>query len=423
MATNDFNKEERVAFEDVLEGFEDALVHSRNVRTYNRDKTSMERSSETIWRPQPYIAQTFSGTDMTSNYQGFTQLSVPATIGYESCSPWIMTATELNDALQEGRLGQAAKQKVASDINVALMNIAALQGTLFVKRSSTAAGFADLAECDAVFNEQGIGMYDRVANLSSRDYNSMAADLAARETMQGKPTTAYEKSYVGMVAGFETYKLDYAYRLSAASTADTTDTQTASAKYYTPVAKRTASTGETSNVDNRYQTFTISSTTNVEAGDAFTIAGVYAVHHITKQSTGQLKTFRVISIDSSTTMTISPPVISNQGGTDAEAQYQNCTIAVGDESATAAVTYLNTVANYVNPFWHKDAFELLPSSYSVPTDAGAAVMKGSTDQGIELVMQKFYDIDTMKTKYRLDTRWGVCCVQPEMAGIMMFSQT
>jgi hypothetical protein len=145
------------------------------------------------------------------------------------------------------------------------------------------------------------------------------------------------------------------------------------------------------------------------------------VHHITKQDTGQLKTFRVISVDSGTTMTISPPIITNQVANDASAEYQNCTI--GTKASNSAIVFLNTVAGYANPFWHKDAMELLPGRYAVPTDAGTAVMRASTDQGIELVMQKWYDIDTMKIKYRLDTLFGVVNKQPEMSGIILFSQT
>lgn len=38
---NAFSKEERVAFEDLLEGFHDALVLSRNVGIYNTDQTMM----------------------------------------------------------------------------------------------------------------------------------------------------------------------------------------------------------------------------------------------------------------------------------------------------------------------------------------------------------------------------------------------
>jgi hypothetical protein len=106
---------------------------------------------------------------------------------------------------------------------------------------------------------------------------------------------------------------------------------------------------------------------------------------------------------------------------DSTQQYANCRIT--STSATAAITFLNTTASYLNCFWHKDAIELLPGRYAVPTDAGAAVMRASTDQGIELVMTKQYDINTMKTKYRLDTLYGVVNKQPQMSGIIMFSQT
>ena len=421
--SNKFSKEERVAFEQLLEGFQDALVLSRNVSIYNTNQQQMERSSDTIWRPQPYIAQTFSGTDMTSNFKNYTQLSVPATIGYERCAPWTMTATELRDALQEGRLGDAAKQKLASDINVAVMNVAAGSGTLVVKRTAAASGFDDVAQCEAIMNEQGIQGFDRYAAFSTRDYNNMASNLAGRQTMQGKPVTAYEKAYVGPVASFETYKLDYANRLTAA--AGVTVTVSGANQYYTPKATSTAGTGETSNVDNRYQNLTIAVTSGtVKVGDAFTIEGVYAVHHITKQSTGQLKTFRVTGIVSgaggSGVVQISPPIISGGGGTDAELQYQNVSATPANG---AAIVWLNTADAYSNVFWQKDAIELLPSRYAVPADAGVAVMRAATDQGIEVVFQKFYDINTMITKYRLDTRFGVCNKQPEMSGLILFGQS
>ena len=422
---NAFSKEERVAFEDILEGFNDALVLSKNVAVYNTDQTMMERTNNVIWRPQPYIATSYTGTDMTSNFDDYTQLSVPATIGFSKSVPWIMTATELRDALQEGRLGDAARQKLASDINVAIMNVAALQGTLFVKRSSTASGFDDVAQCEAVMNEQGVPSYDRYLALSTRDYNGMANDLSKASRSFGNEISdrALRKAFVGEMASFSTYKLDYANRKAAAAGGAglTIDTRVAGAQFYVPKATSTAATGEVSNVDNRFQTVTISSTTNVAAGDAFTIANVNAVHHITKGDTGQPKSFRVISVTNATQMVISPPLITAQGATDAEVQYQNCVVT--SASATAAITFLNTVTNYMNPFWQRDSLEILPGRYAVPSDAGAAVMRATTEQGIELVMQKQYDINTMKTKYRLDTLFGVVNKQPEMSGIMMFSQT
>ena len=50
---NSFSKEERVAFENLLEGFHDALVLSRNVSIYNTDQTMMARTNDIIWRPMP----------------------------------------------------------------------------------------------------------------------------------------------------------------------------------------------------------------------------------------------------------------------------------------------------------------------------------------------------------------------------------
>lgn len=419
--SNSFSKEERVAFEQLIEGFDDALVLSRNVAKYQTNPTEMERTGDVIWRPQPYIAQSFDGMDQTANFQNMTQLSVPATLGFSKSSPWILDAKELRDALQEGRLGEGAKQKLASDINVAIMNVAANQGTLVVKRTAAATGFDDVAAAEAIMNEQGVPMFERCLALSTRDYNGMASNLAGRQTVQGKVQTAYEKAYVGLIASFDTYKLDYANRqLLAGGGGLTINTLVAGANFYVPKATSVAATGEKSNVDNRFQRVTISSTTNVAAGDAFTIAAVDSVHHITKGDTGQLKTFRVISVDSATTMTISPPIISAQGGSDAELQYKN--VVVVTPSATAAIVFLNTATASVNPFWQRDSLEILPGRYAVPTDAGTAVMRATTEQGIEVVMQKFYDINTMKTKYRLDTLFGVVNKQPEMSGILLFSQ-
>ena len=420
---NAFSKEERVAFENILEGFNDALVLSSLVTKYNTNGQQMERSSDTIWRPMPYIAQSYDGSDATSNFGDNTQLAVPATIGYQKHSTALLTAKELRDQLQENRLGSAAAQKLASDIDVAVLSVASNQGTIVSKRTTAAGGYSDIAEADALMNEQGVMMEGRNFALSSRDYNGMAADLAARQTMNNIPTEAYRRSYVGEVAGFQTFKMDYANRLTAA--AGTTVTINGANQYYTPKATSTAATGETSNVDNRYQTIAITvGGGTVKVGDAFTIAGVNAVHHITKQDTGQLKTFRIVEIVTGSggtgTVKISPAIVSAQGGTDAEEQYKNVTATPANG---AAVTFLNTVAAPVNCFWHRDAIELLPASLAVPTDAGADIMRATTDQGVELVMQKQFDINTQKTKYRWDTLFGVSLVNPEMAGIMLFSQT
>lgn len=426
---NSFSKEERVAFEDLLEGFQDALVLSRNVSVYQTDQTMMERANNTIWRPQPYIAQSINSTPGTPipGYQGMTQLAVPATLGFSKTVPWEMTSLELRDALQEGRLGESAKQKLASDINVAIMNAAAGLGSLVVPIAAAAGDYDDVALCDAIMNEQGVPDYDRFMALSSRDYNGLAGNLVgtARSFGNQKSDKAYERSYVGMVAGFETYKMDYANRQLAAAggSSITIDTDGAGTQAnYTPQATSTSVGGQI-NVDNRFQTVTVSSSANVRVGDSFTIGGVFAVHHITKQSTGQLKTFRVVSVPAGgTSLVITPPIIGAQGLTPTDAQLQYKNVEVATPSNTAAITFLNVNTAQVNVFWQRDSLEILPGRYAVPADAGVAVMRATTDQGIELVMQKFYDIDSMTIKYRMDTLFGVVNKNPEMSGILLFNQ-
>ncbi|MCJ8979978.1 hypothetical protein K5E07_16955 [Acinetobacter baumannii] len=417
--SNSFSKEERVAFEDMLEGFQDQLVLSKLVNKYRMSDVEAERSNNTIWRPMPYIATSYDGMDQTGNFKDKTQLSVPATIGYKKSSPWILDAQELRDQLQENRLGDAAKQKLASDINVAVTKVASLQGTLVVKRTGAATGFDDVALADAIMNEQGIPMNDRRIALATRDYNSMAGDLAKRQNVVGKVQTAYDRAYIGDVAGFDAFKLDYSERLGAATA--TGVTIGAANQFYVPKETSTAASGEVGNVDNRYQTITVAVTGGaLKEGDAFTITGVESVHQITKQATGQLKTFRIVKVNSPTSVVISPAIISAQGGSEAEKQYQNVSATPANG---AVITMLNTATAYANPFWHRDAIELIPARYAVPTNAGAAVLRATTDQGIELVFQKQYDINTMKTKYRLDTMFGVVMVNPEMAGIELFNQT
>lgn len=426
---NSFSKEEVVAFDQVLEGFDDALVMSKAFSKYQLDAVTAERANNTIWRPQPYIAQSFTGTDQTANFnRNYTQLSVPATLSYTHSVPLTLSPTELRDSLQEKRLGKAAMQRLASDINIDCMNLSALQGTVVVKRTAAASGFDDVAAIDETFNRMGIGMADRKAFYSSGNYNSMASNLAAR-TLGGsaKSLNAYEKARVGEVASFDTYKMDYGYRLTAAVATTVTITN-GSALYYTPAATVTSADGLTKvNVDNRFQTVTLAvgGTPGIKAGDCFTIALVNEVHHITKQDTGSLKTFRVISQATGTagasgTYVISPPIISATGGTDPELQYKNVTQA---PTNGAVITFLNTVSAIINPFWQDDAFEILPGKYMPDPNSGMAVMSATTDSGITVTMAKQGVIGTLNTLYRWDAFFGLVNKQPEMTGIEIFSQT
>ena len=428
MGVSDFSKSEIVDFDKMIEGMEDQLVllNDRFVDMFANDKTKLAQAGDTIWRPKPYIMRSFSGLDQTGNFVNATQLSVPASLDTSLVVPFNINPKDNRDASQRERLYQGARRKLASDINLAILNTVSDYGTLFVKRTGAASGFDDIAAIDTLLNEVGVPLDGRCVALSSGAYNGMANDLSKADRSFGNEISdgALRRAYVGMLSGIDTIKLDYAVRKAAAAGGGslTVDTRTSAANFWVPKGTQVGTTGR-NNVDNRYQTLTISSTTGVAAGDWFTIAGVNAVHHETKQSTGNLKSFRVISVPSSTTLVISPPIISAQGGSQAEEQYQNCTVAVADESATAAIVFLNTVTNSINPFWNKGALEVMPGVYEVERNNGIGQMSTTLSNGIQVLFTKQGSVNDLGTDYRLDTFFGVTAIEPEMIGAIMFSQT
>lgn len=439
---NAFSKEEKVAFDQLLEGFNDALVMSRNVNVYNYNQTDAARTTAmpgapippvgggtnfgTVWRPQPYImtsATTTPGTPIT--FTDKTQLTVPASITTVKTSAWAMNSAELRDALQEGRLAAGANQKLASDINVALMQAATGLGSLVVPIGTPAGSFDDIALCDTLMNETGVMGDNRYLSLSSRSYNGLAGNVVGSTRSFGannRSDKAFERAYVGMVSSFDTYKQDYALRLTGNTQvvgAATIATNGAQANF---VPKATDITvAGVLNVDNRFQTVAVNNGALFNVGDAFTIEGIEAVHLITKQPTGQPKTFRVVAI-AGNNVTITPPIISaDNAPTEAELQYKNCERA-GVGLAAAQVTFLNTTTADINCFWHKSAIEILPGRLAIPENAGVAVMRATTDQGIEVVMQKQFNIASSLTEYRLDVLFGTAVLNTEMCGILLFGQ-
>lgn len=428
-----FSKQETVFFDELIAGFDDMLVFGRNVSKFQADPVVLERSQGTqIWRPMPYISTTVdgaAGTDLSSNFNDLTQLSVPISLGYDKAVPWAMTTNDLNDPQQRERKMRSAQQALASEINQAIASVAGIWGTLVVKRTAAPSGYDDLAEANSIIMEQGLGKDATLkCFLHARHYNAMAGTLAKPQTSaNGKVNTAFEDAYVGRVAGFETFKSDYTYNLTAK--AGVTVTVDGANQRHVPKATSTAATGETANVDNRTQSLVIAVTSGtVKVGDRFTIAGVNAVHHITKEDTGQLKTFTITEIVSgsggSGTVKIAPPIIAaDSSPTQAESEYKNVTATPAD---AAAITFLNTVTGHVAPFWREDAIELLPGRNGFDPDmaqAGAAMMQATTELGVQVVMYKFFDINTKKFKYRCDTRFGVGPVQPEAMGVILFSQS
>lgn len=419
---NAFTKQEQIMFDDMVEGFDDALVIGKLATLYDLGMSpeQQERARDTFWIPAPLIGSSFNGFDQTANFGDLTETEVQVSIGYHKSDPRKLSAKNLRNQTVLTQWGKAARQKLASDVNYALFQTVALQGSIVVKRTGAATGYDDVSLADAAMTEIGVPMGDRAFVASPRTANLMAGDLAKRGTFNGAVQNAYERATLGVdVAGFGVYKNDQSLSLAVAGGGATT--VNGANQYYVPKATVVDNLGVEQNVDNRYSDLVITAAAyaNIKAGDAFTIAGVNSVHMISKQDTGQLQTFRVISKPAANTIRVAPAIISGQGATRPEVEYQNVTATPGNG---ATITWLNTATAPLNPFFVKDSLLLLPGSYSVDPDDGWQVMRARTDLGIGITYTRQGEINDLSVKARFDVDFGTALTNPQLAGVELFNQ-
>lgn len=425
-------KQEIVAFDDMLEGFDDMLIIAQEVEKYTipGGPTAQARMNDKIWRPMPYIPAVYDGFDQSSNFGNITQLAAPITVGLHKVTPVSIGPKDGRDKENVDRYFKDAALSLASQVNLSVFTIAANWATLVSKRTVAATGYDDLAAMSAIMVEQGVPNFGKKAFYSARDYLAMAGNIAKPQTSDSPlAKSAYERAYVKSIGNFDLFENDQNRILTAAAGVGVTITNT-QPLYYTPVATTTDSDGNPTNVDNRTQLISIAVTSGtVKVGDAFqftTANSVNSVHHISKGDTGQPKTFRIMSIVTGAggtgTVRIAPPIISGTGGTRPELEYKNVTAAPANG---AGITFLNTVTAAVNVFFQQRAIELVPGTYAVnPDDGWNVVARGVTPKlGLPLTYTRQGNINDLSVKARLEVDYGVGALQPEMIGMQQFSQT
>ena len=417
-----FFKEEIVSFTNMVKGFEDQLAYGQAAALFDElTPDQMVHTRDRIWVDTPMIGSSYDGFDQTSNFDGLTELVVPASVGFHKASPKTLSAKNLRNERAMTRWMDAAKTKLAADVNAAVRRRVALEGAIFTKRTVAPTGFEDLAVSQAQMDEIGVPADDRLFFVGTRSAIGIAANLAGRSTMGKEALDAYSKSKLIDVAGYEVHRDDQPIRLAAA--AGGAVTVNGANQYWEPAAFTTEPDGEQVNRDNRYSQLVVAGAgvANIKAGDAFTIAGVNALHRISKQDTGQLQTFRVISVNTGTnTLTIAPAIISNQGNTIAGREYQNVTAT---PAAGASLTWLNTTTAELNPFFNRRSVLLLPGSYKVEQGDGWAVAKATTPKfGLPITYTRQGNINDLSLKARVDIDFGTALLAPDQAGVVMFNQ-
>lgn len=150
-------------------------------------------------------------------------------------------------------------------------------------------------------------------------------------------------------------------------------------------------------------------TGTVLAGETFTVAGVYAVNPITKQSTGQLASFVVTTTATAAPITFAPGMVTS-------GPYQNVSTA---PTSGAKVTFTYGVGG-AKTFaqslaYHKDAFTFASAPLYMP-ESVAATAKSRMRQGkANIRLVGYYAGSTDVETYRADILFGFTTINRSLA--------
>jgi P22 coat protein - gene protein 5 len=194
----------------------------------------------------------------------------------------------------------------------------------------------------------------------------------------------------------------------------------------TPTMLTTGAPQGNNGVGNQYvATSTISTvgwgsgTTTLNAGDVFTIAGVYAVHDETKANLGYLKQFVVVTQVSDTAgaianLVISPAIISGgayQNVSALPATSAAITMAIPNSSTTTGVVVAQNLA------YHRDAFIFATADLILPGSINKEEFAEREEfEGISLRVVRRFDINNDFMPCRIDVLYGYTPALIEIGG-------
>jgi len=185
------------------------------------------------------------------------------------------------------------------------------------------------------------------------------------------------------------------------------------------VLKHTSGTFTAGTVNGGSQTgstLTVNAITGtLKKGDIITIAGVYSVNRVTKQSTGELQQF-VVTADvagSGTSIGIYPPITPPSGGDPVA--YQTVTASPAN-SATITLVCGASKTSRKNIAFHKSAITMATADLELPKGVHEAARHNY--DGVSMRMVSQYNVSTDQFITRLDIVYGYKWVRPEWGVII-----
>jgi hypothetical protein len=386
---------------EFLRHFENSNTFSKFVnKNYAKDYTNMTfRPGTSISIPKPARFDVTSGA--TASFPDITEESVSLTVAQYNAS-FAPTSVEMTTSISKDQFSDRYLKPMA----VALASQIDKSGLALVTTAvfnaagtpaTTPSAIATYLSAKAIAHEQGMPADDQVAIVVNP-----AAEASIVDALKGlfHGTSEIEKQYrqgkMGLAIGAK-WSMD---PLVAA--------HTLGARGGTPLVKGASQTGASLITDG----WSNSVTGVLKAGDIFTIAGVYAVNPVTKQSTGRLQQF-VVTADKNSdssgeaTLAIAPSIVTS--GTT-----QNVTAGPADNAALTILGTASTVG-MSNVVFHKDAFTLACIPMQTYGGLDRSAVEYDPDTGISVRFTQGMDVTNDKLLVRADVLYGWAATRPEWA--------
>jgi hypothetical protein len=346
-----------------------------------------------------------SSTGATRVSSDVLEGTVPVVIDTQRHVSWDFLSSDLTLTVEKysERYIQPAMIELAQQVESSLMGLYFSVPNHVGTPGTTPSNFLQLGAARQRLVENATPMGD---TLNAALTPSAALQIANDMKLQFQPTKqlrAIENVKIGRYAGLETYE--------AQSVVNHTVGPLGGTPLVNGAGQVSTSTPQVNSQSLITDGWTAAAAARLNAGDVFTIAGVFAVNPKTYQTYTYLKPFTVLANVSSdgagnATLSISPAIVVS-------GPYQNVSAAPADNAALTILTGTASTAYPQNLCFHRNAFALVMSDMDLPDGAAWKARESADNLSVRVV--KDYDIDLDREIIRLDILYGVKTIYPELA--------
>lgn len=411
-----------VMFEEILDTYEPQDQMLDLVSFKEPNGADMQNSGNVLWRTVEQHRPVLTGWDLTGQEQTIIQETYPAVLGTPKNDLISQRADDMRDMQFWKDAGKTSAMQQVTELNKSIASAIAVQGSMFY-RTNVTSGYDVVGEAQAIMNERQGSKTTRNFLFNDRDNLKFAKDLAARQTLQGRPERVWSDGEIGQnIAEFDIYTASYLPTIAGG--ADPATTVTGNQSFAPTGGTVDATTKVVTNTDYRTATIPVAASASYNIGDKITFANsavtVKAVGLADKNDTGVAMTFTIVAKPSGTSITVFPKPIAfdDPALTDLEKQYANIDTRILN---AATVNRVNIDASKkTNLFFDKDAVEVfggtIPAQLFKQFD-GMQVISQKMKNGLTMYMIYDANMINMNFRFRVFTWYEVTIKDPSRCGV------